>query len=92
MRAEPPLHGAVGPELRCEAEVDERGVALGVQDDVGGLEVPLHDAALVQVPEAEQDLRGLVASPLDGEAPILPPVHGQVAAQASLKHQHELGL
>jgi hypothetical protein len=74
--------GFVIPEPHGEAKVDQLDVALGVEQQVLGLQVPVGDAALllVQVLEDQHDLGGVEAGRVLVEAAELAHVGEELAA------------
>ena len=66
-------------------------MAHGVQHDVVGLQIPVHNASLVQVLEGELHLRHVHAREPLVEAFVVLDQSLQVAAAAVLEHQYEVG-
>ena len=54
-----------------DAEVGDLGAAVAVEQDVGGLDVPVHDTVLVREVEAVADLPDQVGDLLEGEDALL---------------------
>ena len=80
-----------GGEEGAHAEVGDARVARAVEQDVRGLDVAVHDAALVQVDEAEQHLGGEEARLGLGEgAALVQQVVLEVAARLEVERKEHL--
>lgn len=77
-------------DLLRQAEVCDPDVAVCVDEDVFGLDVPVHDVLLVHVLEAQQDLTHVELRQLLREAPLLQQVEEQFAASANVHDEVEL--
>lgn len=82
----PPPSSPVG-ELLSEAKVGQADVSFAVQQDVFGLEVPVHHFPGVQVLDGAHDLRGVEEARGVAEAPTAAQEAKQLAAR-HVVHQH----
>ena len=75
-----------------EAEVGDLHVAVGVVEDVLGLEIPVDDVEMMQVLEGEHDLRGVEARGLLAVAAGATQMGEHLAAAHVLEHHEEVGV
>ena len=75
-----------------EAEVGDLHVAVGVVEDVLGLEIPVDDVEMMQVLEGEHDLRGVEARGLLAVASGATQMCEHLAAAHVLEHHVEVGV
>lgn len=82
----------VGAEeaLLGEAKVREDDVPLAGQEEVLELQVAVEDAGVVEVLEAEDDLRGVEADPALGELLVVAEVEEKLPAVDKIEYQVEL--
>ena len=81
--------GSVG-DLLGEPEVCDDGVALGVQEDVLGLEVPVGDVEAVKIGEGGDDLRRVELYRGWGQSVVHPHEGEQLAARLEREQEVEI--